>query len=233
MKKFFTLLLVSTLLVIMVNGCAVSNATSSVSEDAMKIVLPQPAQDSDTSIEQALLGRRSVRDYSAEAITLAQLSQLLWAAQGITNPSGWRTAPSAGGLYPLKVYVVIGNVEGVDAGIYEYEPGNHTLKKIKDGDQRQSLMQAGLGQGWIGQGAIDIVITAIYEITTSKYGDRGVMYVHMEAGHAAQNICLQAVGLKLGTVTVGAFENEKVQGVLGVPDDEVPLYIMPVGNLID
>jgi SagB-type dehydrogenase family enzyme len=233
MKKFIALLLVLTLLVIMINGCTEGNATSAVGGDAVEIVLPQPAEDSDTSIEEALLGRRSIRDYSGEAITLEQLSQLLWAAQGITNPSGWRTAPSAGGLYPLKVYVVIGNVEGVDAGIYEYEPGKHALKKIKDGDQRQSLMQAGLNQEWIGQGAIDIVITAVYEITTSKYGDRGVMYVHMEAGHATQNICLQAVGLKLGTVTVGAFENEKVQDVLGVPDDVVPLYIMPVGNLID
>jgi SagB-type dehydrogenase family enzyme len=233
MKKFIALLLVLISLAVMVAGCEEGQATSAVTEDATEIVLPEPAHDSDTSIEETLWGRRSIRDFSGEAITLEQLGQLLWAGQGITDPSGKRTAPSAGGLYPLKVYVVVGNVEGVDAGIYEYVPGTHTLKKIKDGDQRQPLMQAVLNQVWVGQGAIDIVITAVYEITTSKYGERGIRYVHIEAGHAAQNICLQAVGLKLGTVTVGAFEDDKVLEVLGVSDDEVPLYVMPVGNLVD
>jgi SagB-type dehydrogenase family enzyme len=233
MKKFIALLLVLISSVVMVTGCEQGQATSAVTEYTVEIILPEPSYDSDTSLEETLLGRRSIREYNGEAITLEQLSQLLWAAQGITNPSGWRTAPSAGGLYPLKVYVVVGDVEGVDAGIYEYAPVTHTLKKIKDGDQRQSLMQAVLNQPWIGQGTINIVITAVYEITTSKYGERGIRYVHIEAGHAAQNICLQAVGLKLGTVTVGAFEDDKVLEVLGVSDDEVPLYVMPVGNLID
>ena len=213
-------------------GCGTGKALSTVAEDT-KIVLPEPAYDSDTSLEESLLGRRSIRSFSEEAITLKQVSQLLWAGQGITDPSGKRTAPSAGALYPLKVYAVIGNAEGAAPGVYVYEPASHTLTRVMDGDQRQSLAQAALGQASVKQGAIDIVITAVYEKTTVKYGERGIRYVHMEAGHAAQNICLQAVVLKLGTVTVGAFDDENVQKALGLPADEVPLYIIPAGNFTD
>lgn len=212
-------------------GCGIGEASST--EIEMKISLPEPAHDSDTSLEQALLNRRSVRSFTGESITLQQLSQLLWAGQGITDPSGKRTAPSAGALYPLKLYVVVGNVEGVEAGVYEYEPTTHTLKKVMDGDQQQALAQAALNQSSVRQGAIDFVITAIYEITTVKYGERGVRYVHMEAGHAAQNICLEAVALNLGAVTVGAFDDAGVQKALNLPEDEVPIYILPAGNPID
>ena len=194
------------------------------------IVLPEPVYDSDVSLEETLLERRSIRDYSEEPVTLPQLSQLLWAGQGITDPSGKRTAPSAGGLYPLEVYVVVGNVDGISAGIYQYDPQTHTLKKIRDGDQRQALAQVALNQEWVINGAIDFVITAIYERTTGKYGERGIRYVHIEAGHAAQNICLQAVALELGAVTVGAFDDEGILEVLGLSTDEVPLYIIPVGH---
>jgi SagB-type dehydrogenase family enzyme len=136
-------------------------------------------------------------------------------------------------LYPLQVYVVVGNVEEVALGVYKYEPETHTLRKIKDGDQRQSLTQVALNQESIRQGAIDIVITAIYERTTGKYGERGIRYVHIETGHVAQNICLQAVALKMGAVTIGAFEDEGVLNVLGLSADETPLYIIPAGNLTD
>jgi SagB-type dehydrogenase family enzyme len=162
---------------------------------------------------------------------LAELSQILWAAQGITDPSGFRTAPSAGALYPLEVYIVVGNVAGVPAGIYKYRPDSHSMAKVGDGDQRQALAQVALSQECIQQGAIDIVITAVYERVTGKYGDRGVRYVHLEAGHAAQNICLQVVALKLGTVTVGAFDDADVKTVLGAATDEEPLYILPVGRI--
>ncbi len=229
-KRWVVIIPVLVIFLVFPFGCVTEEA--SLTEIEMKISLPEPEHDSDTSLEQALLNRRSVRSFSGEAITLQQLSQLLWAGQGITDPSGKRTAPSAGGLYPLKLYVVAGSVEGLTAGIYEYEPEIHALKKIKDGDQRQSLSEVALNQKWVGQGAIDIVITAIYEITTVKYGERGVRYVHMEAGHAAQNICLEAVALKLGAVTVGAFDDTGVQEVLGLPEDEIPLYIIPAGNPI-
>jgi SagB-type dehydrogenase family enzyme len=209
-------------------GCTATTVSST--EITMKITLPEPVYDSDTSLEEALLARRSVRDFSEEPITLQQLSQLLWAGQGITDSSGKRTAPSAGALYPLKLYVMVGNVEGLTSGVYEYEPETHTLVKTMDGDQRQSLAQVALSQTCVELGAIDIIITANYEITTVKYGERGIRYVHIEAGHAAQNICLEAVALKLGAVTIGAFDDDGVHQVLELSDDEVPLYIIPAGN---
>lgn len=199
-------------------------------EENGTITLPEPAKDGDTSVEEALLARRSVRSYKEAALTLKEVGQLLWAAQGITGPGGKRTAPSAGALYALEVYVVIGNVEGITPGVYRYRPDPHELVKVLDGDQRKALSQAALGQSSVRQGAIDIVITAVYERITGKYGERGIQFTHLEAGHAAQNICLQAVALKLGTVTVGAFDDDSVKQVLSLPDDEVPMYIMPVGR---
>ena len=165
-------------------------------------------------------------------MTLKQLGQLLWAAQGITDPSGKRTAPSAGATYPLKIYVVVGNVEGVPPGIYKYQPKPHALVKVLDGDQRGALSKAAGGQKDVSQGAMDIVITAVYERVTGHFGERGIRYVQLEAGHAAQNVCLQVAALKLGTVTIGGFGDDDVKKVLGA-DDEEPLYIMPVGRTSD
>lgn len=199
-------------------------------EDNARITLPEPRYDSDVSLEEALLKRRSVRDYSDEALTLQEVSQLLWAAQGITDPSGKRTAPSAGALYPLEVYIVVGDVEDIVKGVYKYEPQQHELVRVLDGDQRKALAKAALDQQSVAQGAIDIVVTAIYERTTGKYGDRGVRYVHMEAGHAAQNVYLQAVAINLGMVVIGAFYDDQVKEALNLPENEEPLYIMPVGR---
>ncbi len=210
-------------------GCGAGAVTSAVSENG-KLILPEPAKDSDTSLEEALSGRRSVRSFGVKAVTLNQLSQLLWAAQGITSSSGGRTAPSAGALYPLKVYVAAGNVDTLAAGLYVYEPKDHTLTKVKDGDFRQALSQAALSQPSVKQAAVDFVITGNYEKITSKYGEKGVRFTHLEAGHAAQNLCLQAVGLKLGAVTVGAFDDAAVQKALELPAAETPLYIIPAGN---
>lgn len=211
-------------------GCNENQVTVMAGEEG-KIMLPEPQKDSDTSIEEALFARRSVREYSEEPMTLAQVSQLCWAAQGITGEYGFRTAPSAGGLYPLKVYVVAGNVDGLAAGVYVYDPASHSLAKILDGDLRRDLMEVTLDQAWVGQAALDIVITGDYDVVGVKYGERGVRYTHLEAGHAAQNICLQCVGLKLGTVTIGAFDDAGIQKTLGIPENETPLYVMPVGNL--
>ncbi|HID91006.1 TPA: SagB/ThcOx family dehydrogenase, partial [Candidatus Bathyarchaeota archaeon] len=148
---------------------------------AKEIRLPTPRYESDVSIEEALLRRRSVRSYRDEPMTLQEVSQLLWAAQGITDPRGFRTAPSAGALYPLVLYVVVGNVEGLEKGVYRYGPHKHGIVKVLDGDRRAELAGAALGQEWVKNGAIDLVITAVYERTTRKYGDRGIRYVHMEA----------------------------------------------------
>lgn len=194
------------------------------------IELPEPRYKSSVSIEETLLKRRSTRDYTGEPLTLQEVSQLLWAAQGVTSPRGYRTAPSAGALYPLEVYVVVGDVEELSEGVYKYRPQKHQLAKVMAGDKRSELTRAALGQTWVKDAAADIVVTAVYERTTSKYGERGIMYVHMEAGHTAQNLCLQAAALDLGVVTVGAFRDDQVKDILGLPVDEQPLYIIPVGR---
>ena len=194
------------------------------------MALPEPRKDSDVSVEETLLTRRSIRTYSGEALTLEEVSQLLWAAQGITNYRGFRTAPSAGATYPLETYVVVGDVENLSKGVYRYEPVGHKLVKVLDEDCRTQLVSAAVGQTFIKERAIDMVFTAIYERTTWRYGDRGVRYVHMEAGHAAQNVYLQAVALGLGTVVIGAFSDEQVHAILKLPENETPLYFMPVGR---
>jgi len=196
-----------------------------------KIKLPEPRYESNISIEETLLERRSIREYEDIPLTLTEVSQLLWAAQGITDPAGFRTAPSAGALYPLEVYVVIGNVEGVTEGVYKYNPDERELVKVKEGDTRNELTVAALGQTPVRDGSIVIVISAVYEETTQRYGDRGIRYVYMEAGHAAQNVYLQAVSLNMGTVVIGAFRDDEVKRILNMPDREDPLYIMPVGRI--
>jgi len=125
---------------------------------------------------------------------------------------------------------MVGNVKDITKGIYKYKPYQHELVKVLDGEQREALSRAALRQSSVEQGAIDIVITAIYERITGNYGDRGVRYVHMEAGHVAQNVHLQAAAMNLGTVVIGAFDNARVKEILNLPENEKPLYIMPVGR---
>lgn len=197
-------------------------------EAAMK--LPEPQYDSNVSLEESLLQRRSIRSYTDEPLTLQELSQLLWSAQGITDPGGFRTAPSAGALYPLEVYAVVGDVRDLNPGVYRYEPDEHQLIKTMDGDRRDGLANAALGQGSVRDGAVAFVFTGVYERTTGKYGDRGIRYVHIEVGHAAENLCLQATAMGLGSVTVGAFSDEQVARLLNLPEGEQPLYIIPVGG---
>jgi len=192
--------------------------------------LPTPRYDSEISLEKALLRRRSVRDYIEQALTLKELSQLLWASQGVTDPRGFRTAPSAGALYPLEILVVVGNVEGLEAGFYRYKPQTHRILKVLGGDKRGELADAALGQKCVRSAPIGIVVTAVYERTTGKYGERGIRYVHIEVGHAVQNLCLQAVALELGIVTVGAFHDDRVSQILNLPNEEKPLYLVPVGR---
>ena len=195
-----------------------------------RIKLPEPSYTGSTSVEVALSQRRSIRDYSGENLTLDEVSQLLWAAQGITAPWGGRTAPSAGALYPLELYLVVGDVEGIDKGVYKYSREEHELEKVKEGDIRAELAEAAVGQECVRDAAIDIVFTAVYERTTRKYGERGIRYVHMEAGHAAQNVYLQAVSLDLGTVVIGAFIDDRVKELVNAGEQEKTLYIMPVGR---
>ena len=196
-----------------------------------KIKLPKPKYDSNTSVEQALLKRRSVRAYKDASLTLTEVSQLLWAAQGITDPRrGFRTAPSAGALYPLELYVVAGNVNDLPDGIYKYRSHGHELAMVVEGDKRTELCNAALDQPSVKDAAAVIVFSAVYKRTTGKYREKGIRYVHIEVGHAAQNIYLQAVSLNLGTVVIGAFDDEEVKKIMNIGDKEQPLYIMPVGK---
>lgn len=195
------------------------------------IKLPEPKYDSDISIEEALLKRRSVRSFKDSPLTLSEVSQLLWAAQGITSSNGHKTAPSAGALYPLEIYVVVGNVDALPDGVCHYRPAMHELVRVINGDRRIELSAAALGQTSVRNAGVVIVLSAVYERTTIKYGDRGIRYVHMEIGHAAQNVFLQAVPLNLGIVVIGAFNDNEVKKILKMSDREQPLYIMPVGRI--
>ncbi|MBA7625777.1 hypothetical protein ES703_33209 [subsurface metagenome] len=227
------LLCLVTILTTLCFGCSRQSDVSSAGlpqEQEMAVKLPEPRYDSNVSIEQSLLLRRSTRSYTGEPLTLQEVSQLLWAAQGITDPIGYRTAPSAGALYPLEIYIVAGNVQDLSPGVYRYEPEEHRLVRLMDSDMRNDLANTALGQGSVKEGAIVFVFTAVYERTTGKYGDRGVRYVHIEVGHAAQNLCLQAAAIGLGAVTVGAFQDEQVAALMNLPGDEQPLYIIPAGR---
>ena len=192
--------------------------------------MPDPVLKGDTSLEESLYQRRSVRDYRDEPLTLAQAAQILWAAQGKTADWGGRTAPSAGGLYPLDIYLVAGNVGMLAPAIYRYDPQAHALIKVKDGDMRAQLSTAALGQSAVKAAPVDLVVTAVYARVTEKYGQRGERYTLLEAGHAAQNICLQLTALGLGGVTIGAFDDGQVANVMGLSGNQTPLYIIPAGR---
>ncbi len=196
-----------------------------------KIILPKPLKESDFSVEEAIEKRRSVRSFKDESMTLQEVSQILWAAQGITEKErGLRSAPSAGATYPLEVYLVVRKVDGLEPGVYYFSPEKHLLEQVVKGEKSLELKESALGQDFIKDASVNVVFTAIYERTKNRYGERGEMYVHMEAGHAAQNIYLQCQSLGLGAVVVGAFNEEEVREIIDAPADEVPLYIIPIGK---
>jgi SagB-type dehydrogenase family enzyme len=193
------------------------------------IALPPPRTAGTVSLEETLRQRHSVRDFLRTPMALADVSQLLWAAQGVTHDEG-RTAPSAGALYPLELYLVAGEVRDLPAGLYRYVPDRHRLEAIRLGDLRADLAAATRHQDWLKDSAAILVFAAVEERTTGKYGPRGIRYIHLEAGHAAQNALLQAVALGLGGTPVGAFDDERAAQVLGLPREEEVLYFVPVGK---
>jgi SagB-type dehydrogenase family enzyme len=200
-----------------------------------QIYLPSPSSKGAVSLEEAIARRRSERCFTPEPISLSQLSQILWAAQGISDTSWeFRTVPSAGATYPLEVLVACGGngVEGVEDGIYRYHTTHHSLIQHHKGDVRLELARAALEQQFLYQAPVDIIICAIYPRTTRHYGSRGERYVHMEVGHAGQNIYLQVIALGLATVAIGAFYDERVREVLRLDRQYEPLYIMPIGKPI-
>jgi SagB-type dehydrogenase family enzyme len=177
------------------------------------------------SLEEALAARRSVRELSGEALSRDELSQLLWAAQGITGGGGFRTAPSAGALYPLELYVATAE------GLFHYEPRGHRLLRLSAADPRPALRRAALEQAPVGEAPAVFVVAARIARTEAKYGPgRSPRYVHLEAGHAAQNLLLEAVAIGRSGVPVGAFDDSRVRHVLALPDEEGPLYLIPIGT---
>ncbi len=194
------------------------------------IALPKPRARGDVSVERALAQRRSIRAFADDPLPLAAVAQLLWAAQGVTDGGrGFRTAPSAGALYPLEVYLVAGAVSGIGAGIYRYDPSAHQLRFRAGGDLRSAVARAALEQHWVADAPAILVLAAVYQRSVRQYGERAARYVHMEVGHAAQNVYLQAGALGLGTTLVGAFHDRRLARVLGLPEDHEPLALMPVG----
>jgi SagB-type dehydrogenase family enzyme len=197
------------------------------------IDLPQPFVSGGLPLAETIAQRRSIRDFTAAPVLLFHLSQILWAAQGITLPSNQtRAVPSAGATYPLEIYAVIGDngIEKTESGIYHYEVERHILSLQLSGDFRPELSSAAMGQDSIAVAPVSIVICAVYDRTMIRYNVRGERYVFIEVGHTGQNIYLQATALSLGTVAIGAFRDDEVRKVLRLESKFRPLYIMPVGK---
>ncbi|MCL2560721.1 MAG: SagB/ThcOx family dehydrogenase [Rikenellaceae bacterium] len=204
------------------------------------IHLPQPRTDGAVSVEKALNNRRSHRHFQDRELSQDKLSQMLWAAYGITQPTpnrpasrgGLRTAPSAGALYPFELYVAVGKVAGIEPGVYRYIADGHKMVKVIDEDVRAALSAAALGQKMVEDAPASLIYTAIYSRMTERYGERGrERYVYIDLGHSAQNVYLQAEASGLGTCAVGAFTDDAVTEVMRLPQEEAPLYIMPIGYI--
>lgn len=226
MKRYLLEISVPVLVISLVCffGLAASPVCAQEKAPAVTIKLPAPKLDGALSVEKALAERRSVRTYKADALSMAEVSQVLWAAQGITEPGkGLRTAASARGMYLLEVYLVAGNVTGLPAGVYRYQPKGHELIRMIEGDRKAELARA--GQPSINSAPAALVITG-----ASDRAAGNPPWMYMEAGHAAQNVYLQAVSLGLGTVSMAGFKPDEVKRCLNLPEKEQPLYIMPVGK---
>jgi SagB-type dehydrogenase family enzyme len=210
--------------VLLVGACGAAEPTAGDAEPLAVADLPAPEVNGRYSLENVVERRRSVREYTESPLTIDELSQLLWATQGVTSESGKRAAPSAGALYPLEVYVVD------SAGVHHYVPGTHRLELLVAGDLRGDLSAAAVDQSAIAEAPAVFVIAGVTARTEVKYGSRAERYVVLEAGHAAENLLLQAVALDLGAVPIGAFTDADVQRVLALPSDREPLYLIPVGR---
>ncbi len=194
------------------------------------LALPQPGKSNNISVRQAMQDRRSIRGYRDEELSLYEVSELAWAAQGITNEEGYRTAPSAGATYPLELFLAVGEpgVSNLESGLFRYIPEEHSIKEKSEQNVKEEIVEAALGQNFIKEAPVAFIIGAEYNRTTDVYGDRGKRYVKMEAGHAAQNMYLMSETLGLGMVTVGAFNDEDLKDFVGMEAE--PVYIIPVGR---
>ncbi|MEJ2071498.1 MAG: SagB/ThcOx family dehydrogenase [Syntrophobacterales bacterium] len=216
-------------------GCVmvmVSLVFSTVAGQAAEAIkLPDPSVQGRMSVEEALKKRRTVRHFAQRGLDLAQVSQLLWGTDGMSDPRGYRTAPSAGATYPLEIYLVVGErgVAGLAPGLYHYRPREHTLNLTQKGDLRAAVARACLHQTWMAEAPVMVVFAAEYRRCMARYGDRGIRYTHIEVGHAGQNLFLQAEALGLACGIVGAFQDRTLQEILKLPPSHEPLLVMPVG----
>jgi SagB-type dehydrogenase family enzyme len=192
--------------------------------------LPPPRRNGTVSLEAALATRRSVREFQSEPMPLENLSQLLWACQGGVQDGRRRTAPSAGGTYPLAIHVAAGNVTDLPAGLYRYDALGHALFRTTPGDVRRELYGATIGQSQASVAPVSLLFAAVFDRATERYGTRGMSYALIEAGHAGQNLYLQATALGLGTVAIGAFHEDVVRTVVHLDPKEHPIYLFPVGT---
>jgi SagB-type dehydrogenase family enzyme len=202
------------------------------SQKEHKMDLPNAQTNGTVSLEKTIKIRRTIRSFTSQQLTLEQFSQLLWAAYGITEDKGQKRAAASGGAcYPMDIYALVGEegIKGMEAGIYHYEPMGHSVSLILEGDLREKVARVSLGQIWMATPPLSLVVCAEYARITSRYGERGVRYAMIEAGHIGQNIFLQAEAMGLGAGIVGAFRDEAVIQVLGIPPSHEPLLIMPVG----
>jgi SagB-type dehydrogenase family enzyme len=222
-----SLLRMVAVVVVILTSCQV------VSEGS-RVDLPKPRLEG-MSVEEAITGRRSVRSYSADSLSLEELSQILFAAQGITGMRGsvgLRSAPSAGATYPMEIYVFVNRICGLGPGVYHYLPPGHAVELLKAGSYGDSLAVACLGQSMPREAAVSVVIAAVPERTTASYGSRGIRYIHMEAGHISQNICLESTSLGLGAVPIGAFDDDEVNRLIGADGErELSLYVNSIGKM--
>jgi SagB-type dehydrogenase family enzyme len=190
-----------------------------------EIILPPPKTKGEMSLEEAICRRRSVRRFSSAPLPLEAISQILWAGQGISDKyTGFRTAPSAGAIFPCHLYALL------PEGVYKYIPEEHKLRLHLRDDLRLPLAEASLYQDFIAEAPLVVVITAELSKTMARYGTRATRYVCIEIGHIGQNIQLQAVALGYDSVCVGAFQDERVKRLLSLPISEEPLYIVPIGK---
>lgn len=198
--------------------------------DAEPIVLPEAGSREGMPLDSVLALRRSVREFSPEKVSLDEVARLLWAGQGITNEHGYRTAPSAGGLYPIDLYLFARAVDGLDTGVYRYIPETHTLNIISRRDIHEELGEAALDQEWVREAPVIIILAGAPEKTYVKYGDRAWRYVLIESGCVAQNILLESIGLRLASVIVGSFYDERIRPLLGIQPAVHPLAIICIGS---
>lgn len=209
--------------VALLGACTREAVPARGSVTARESALPSPDTHGGPALDTVLAERRSIRTFGDEAMDERAVARLLWAAQGVTAAWGGRTAPSAGALYPIEVYVATADA------LRRYVPAAHATVDVAREDRRSRIAEA-TGQETPGGAPVLIVITGVVSRTSAKYGDRAERYVQLEAGHVCQNLLLEATSLGLAAVPIGAFSDDGLRGALGVGDNELPLYVVPIGH---